>query len=156
MSNMLKTIIVFFTLSFTAKAQKASFQPLYTAINVTNIDSSIRWYTKVLNLTLRNRVDSETRGFKQAVLVDKGIMIELVELKKVVSVDSLLKTQPPGTRTLGFSKFGFIVPQIDALFERFSTMSLAFHGKMVVDPVNNKKTFIVADPDGNLIQFFQD
>ena len=142
-------------LYFSADCQNLKFQPFFTAITVKNIDSSINWYTKVLDLKIRNRVDNDTRGFKQAILINNNIMIELVELKKSISADSLLLTQSPGTQVLGIYKFGFTVPKIDSLFQHLTAMAITFHGKMVVDPVNNKKTFLVSDPDGNLIQFFE-
>jgi hypothetical protein len=149
--------ILFILLAFTlgARSQKLKLEPLFAAVVVKNIDSSMAWYSKVLGLELRNRVDNAGRGFKQAVLINKDIMIELVELTKFVSQDSLLRAQPVGTRILGYNKFGFAVKNIDALYQRFSAMQLKFYGTMVTDPVNKKKTFLLSDPDGNLVQFFE-
>lgn len=139
----------------TAKAQTA-FKPLFTAIMVENIDSSVSWYGKVLNLKQRNRVDNAARGFKQVIMQDKGIMIELVQLDKAVSGDSILSTYPRGSALMGFYKFGMMVSNIDAVFQQLHAMAVNVHGKMVSDPVSGKKTFIIADPDGNLIQFFEE
>jgi hypothetical protein len=82
-------------------------------------------------------------------------MVELVELKKSISMVTALENRPPGTKIRGYNKFGFSVPEIDGLFRHFSETGVAIFGKMVVDPVNNKKTFLITDPDGNLIQFFE-
>lgn len=52
-------------------------------------------------------------------------------------------------------KFGLGVKDIDAVFQRLKNQNIKFTGRMVTDPVNNKKTFLVNDPDDNLIQFFE-
>lgn len=156
MNKILFTLVSVVIFSCSSRSQKSEFKPLFTAITVANIDSSISWYSEVLNLKLRNRVDNETRGFKQANLIGDGILIELVELDKAASLDELLKGQPSGTQALGFYKFGLAVRDIDALFQRFSSMSVNFLGRMVKDPADNKKTFIITDPDGNLIQFIEE
>lgn len=52
-------------------------------------------------------------------------------------------------------KFGFVVNDIDDLYRKLRDQNIKFTGRMVTDPVNNKKTFLVNDPDDNLIQFFE-
>lgn len=148
-------LIIACCFQLTTQAQ-TKFQPLFTAITVENLDSSINWYGKVLNLKLRNRVDNAARGFKQAVLQDKGIMIELVQLDKAVSGDSVLSAYPKGSTLLGFYKFGLLVADIQGLFNQLHSMAVNMHGKLVADPVSGKRTFIIADPDGNLVQFFEE
>lgn len=137
------------------RAQEFTFQPSFAAITVANIDSSINWYAKMLNLQTRNRVDNAEKGFKQAILVNKETMIELVELEAGISLDSLLSIHPKGTYAHGYYKFGFTVSNIEAVHSKFALMKVNFIGRMVSDPVSNKKTFLVADPDGNLVQFFE-
>jgi len=136
-------------------AQTSKLQPFFTGLVVADVDSSIAWYSRVLGLKLRNRVDNEQRGFKQVVLINEEVMIELVELNKSISITSALENQSAGTKIHGFNKFGFSVPDIDSLFQQLAGQGVTFYGKMVVDPVNNKKTFLITDPDGNLIQFFE-
>lgn len=156
--NTLKLVILLAVIFYHRPAAQAQtkFQPLFTAIMVENLDSSINWYGKVLNLKLRNRVDNPARGFKQAVMMDKGIMIELVQLGKAVSGDSILSNYPKGSALLGFYKFGLLVANIDALFQQMHSIAVNMHGKLVTDPISGKKTFIIADPDGNLVQFFEE
>lgn len=156
----MRTLKLFFILAIALCAQHIAkaqtYKPLFTAIMVENIDSSVSWYGKVLNLKQRNRVDNAARGFKQVIMQDKGIMIELVQLDKAVSGDSILSTFPRGSALMGFYKFGMVVSNIDAVFQQLHAMAVNVHGKMVSDPVSGKKTFIIADPDGNLIQFFEE
>jgi catechol 2,3-dioxygenase-like lactoylglutathione lyase family enzyme len=138
-----------------ARGQTKPFVPYFTALTVKNIDSSIHWYSSALELRLRNRVDNAERGFKQAILVNDGIMIELVELAKGIAPDSVLARYSRGSNFQGFTKFGLAVPDIEKLFKQLSSAGIKLHGKMVTDPIDQKKTFLVKDPDGNLIQFFE-
>jgi catechol 2,3-dioxygenase-like lactoylglutathione lyase family enzyme len=147
--------ILFILFSFNLNAQKLKLQPSFTAITVANIDSSVKWYTETLKLTLRNRVDNAERGFKQAILINAETMIELVELNKGIPLDTILKNLPNGTQVNGFYKFGFTAENIDALFKELTVAKIKFYGKMVSDRISSKRTFIIEDPDKNLIQFFE-
>jgi hypothetical protein len=140
---------------FSAHSQITKLQPSFTAIIVANIDSSVTWYINTFNLTLRNRVDNSERGYKQAILISKLTMIELVELKKGIGRDSLLNKFPQGTQLHGLNKFGFTVPDIDALQKELTQKNVTFLGRMVTDQVSNKRTFLIVDPDKNMLQFFE-
>ena len=130
-------------------------KPFFSAVVVSNIDSSIAWYKKVLGLQLRNRTDAPERGFIQANLHNKEMLIELVQVDSSLVAGKILKDHPPKTRIRGFMKFGFIVKDIDGLYKQLEDQNIKFTGRMVTDPVNNKKTFLINDPDDNLIQFFE-
>lgn len=147
-------IAIALSLQLSAKAQ-TKFQPFLTAIMVENLDSSISWYSKVLNLKLNKRM-TKAPGIHQAILMDKGIIIELMQTDKAVSGDSILNTLPRGSALLGFYKFGLMVPNIDAVFQQMHSIAVNMQGKLVAHPVSGKKSFTIADPDGNLIEFFEE
>ena len=122
---------------------------------VSNIDSSIAWYKKVFGLQLRNRTDAPERGFIQANLHNKEMLIELIQVDSSLSLSRILEKHPQKTRVRGFMKFGFVVKDIEDLYRKLKDQNIKFTGRMVTDPVNNKRTFLVNDPDDNLIQFFE-
>lgn len=130
-------------------------KPFFSAVVVSNIDSSIAWYKKVFGLQLRNRTDAPERGFIQANLHSKEMLIELIQVDSSLSGSRILEKHPQKTRIRGFMKFGFVVNDIDDLYRKLRDQNIKFTGRMVTDPVNNKKTFLVNDPDDNLIQFFE-
>lgn len=140
---------------FSAAGQITKLQPSFTAIIVSDIDSSMNWYMNTFNLTLRNRFDNKEGGYKQAILISKQTMIELVELRTGIARDSLLNKFPRGTQFHGLNKFGFTVPDIDALHQELTQKKVNFLGRMVTDQVSNKRTFLIADPDKNMLQFFE-
>lgn len=138
-----------------ADSQITKLQPSFSAIIVANIDSSVNWYINTFNLTLRNRFDNSERGYKQAILISKQTMIELVELKTGITRDSLLNKFPQGTQLHGLNKFGFTVPDIDVLHKELTQKKVNFLGRMVTDQVSKKRTFLITDPDKNMLQFFE-
>ena len=146
-------IILFVVIGYNLPAQE--FKPYFSAIIVSNIDSSISWYKKVLGLELRNRTDAPERGFIQANLHNQDMLIELIQVDSSLSPGKILQGHTARTRIKGFMKFGLRVEDIDAVFQRLKDQNIKFTGRMVTDPVNNKKTFLVNDPDDNLVQFFE-
>ena len=151
---MKKLIFIFFVFA-DGVVHAQDIKPFFSAIVVSNIDSSIGWYKKVLQLELRNRTDAPERGFIQANLHNKEMLIELIQVDSSLAAAGILKDYPPRTRIRGFMKIGFSVKDIEALFALLKQQNIKFTGRMVTDPVNNKKTFLVNDPDDNLIQFFE-
>ena len=151
----MKTVLFIFFLVIAGIVRSQEFKPYFSAIVVRNIDSSIAWYKKVLGLQLRNRTDAPERGFIQANLHNEEMLIELIQVDSSLSKEKILKEQPSRTRIQGLMKFGFVVKDIDGLYKQLKDQNIKFTGRMVTDPVNNKKTFLINDPDDNLIQFFE-
>ena len=151
---MKKLIFILFVLvAGTVSAQ--DMKPYFSAIVVSNIDSSISWYKKILGLQLGNRTDAPERGFIQANLHNKEMLIELIQVDSSLSASKILENHPPRTRIRGFMKFGFYVKDIDSLYKQLKDENIKFTGRMVTDPISNKRTFLINDPDDNLIQFFE-
>lgn len=151
----MKRLIIILFVVFGNNLAAQEFKPYFSAIIVGNIDSSIGWYKKVLGLELRNRTDAPERGFIQANLHNQDMLIELLQVDSSFSHSKILQGHSARTSIKGFTKFGLRVKDIDAVFQRLRNQNIKFTGRMVTDPVNNKKTFLVNDPDDNLIQFFE-
>jgi len=149
------SLIIFQLLIVCSAGAQEKPGPFFSALTVSNIDTSISWYSRVLDLKLRNRTDNPERGFKQAVLIRKDIMIELVEVAKTVMHDSLLNSFLPGTRITGVNKIGFRVKNMDAYLDSLLARGYKIYGRVVADPIDKKRTFLIQDPDLNLVQFFE-
>lgn len=151
----MKIFFLSLLLAFSVAVYSQKIKPYFSAIFVSNIDSSIAWYNKTLGTSLRDLTDTPERGVIQANLFNKNMLIELIQLTPSIAVDSILKNYPPRTKIRGFVKAGFIVTDIDDLWNRLKKEKTKFEGRMVTDRISNKKTFLVKDPDDNLIQFFE-
>jgi extradiol dioxygenase family protein len=137
--------------------RQVEIKPFFCAIIVHNVDSSQLWYSRNLQLQIRNRVDVKGRGIRQVVLENnsKDLQIELIELKSVLSATEALKGTSPDTRLSGHFKVGFQVDDFDFWYQQLSQNKVQFKGDVIKDPVSNKRTMLTLDPDGNIIQFFE-
>ena len=151
----MKRLIIVLFIAFSGCSYSQDLKPYFSAVIVRNIDSSVTWYSKVLGLQLRNRTDAPERGFRQANLFKDDLLIELIQADSSLSANKIIEKHPPKTRIRGFAKFGLSVKNIDELFSKLKEQNIKFTGRMVTDPISNKKTFLINDPDDNLIQFFE-
>ena len=139
----------------TAQVVNQTVKPYFAALVVTNIDNSIDWYKDIFGLELRNRVDSPERGFRQANLYSEFMLIELVELKSMLTPEEVLKDKTKGTELTGYYKMGFIVDDLEEWHSHLEKKQVRFEGRVVTDSQTGEKTFLINDPDNNLIQFFE-
>lgn len=141
--------------SFGQDASSFAPKPYSYAIIVQNIDVSIGWYQSVFGLKLRNRNDSPERGSKIAVLQSGDALLELIEVNLSLSRDSILRGKPERTLIRGFSKIGFKVSNLDASLKALKDARVKFFGEVYTDSFSNKRSFLISDPDENLIQIFE-
>jgi catechol 2,3-dioxygenase-like lactoylglutathione lyase family enzyme len=132
-----------------------SQSPYFHALRVKDIDASITWYCEVLGLNQYNRVDSKERGFKQVNLQNEFMLIELVELVEMVTPDEALKAFAQKTKLAGIHKVRFLVDEIEVFHNKLEKLGVEFYGNIVKDVVSGNSTFLVKDPDGNILQFFE-
>jgi len=127
----------------------------FVSIIVADLDKSLDWYTKVLGFAVKNRIENEARGFKIANLRRTEYALELIELKKAVALNKALPNFNPKTRIQGFFKVGFQVSHFDQWLQHLRYHKVSFYGKVVTDPVTQRRMVIVTDPDNNRVQFFE-
>lgn len=131
-------------------------KPYFSAIIVSDLDSSIDWYAKNLGLEIVNKVEMADRGFKQANMKRGGIWIELIELDNARSQKELFADLPPKTKIEGYFKFGFTVASFDKWIQFLTASDAELYGSVLRDPNSEKRMIIVLDPDGNRIQIFEE
>ncbi|MEP1094122.1 MAG: VOC family protein [Cyclobacteriaceae bacterium] len=149
----------FLFLQFVVRSQSADLpdpKPYFSAIIVSDIDTSIEWYSENFGLEVVNKVENEVRGFKQANLKRGAMWIELIELDNASKQAELLKDLPPKTKIEGYFKFGFTVSEFDRWVNFLTDAEVDLYGSVVQDPNSGKRMIIVLDPDGNRIQLFEE
>ena len=148
-------LIGFFTPCFSQADTLPAPELCFTALIVRNIDSSIVWYSEKLGFAALNQATYHAGDFKLANLQRGGIQIELIEIKSTLFPDEVLNKDPYYTRIGGFFKVGFLVADFDQWVKFLQQTKTEFRGGVVSDPVSGRRTFLVKDPDGNQIQFFE-
>ena len=119
------------------------------------MDSSLNWYTNILQFEVVNQLDLKERGLRQANLSNGETWIELIELSSSIGKKELEESFSPNLRLQGFFKFGFIVEDFDQWKDHFLAYQLIEKSSIVKDPNTEKRMLIIKDPDGNRIQFFE-
>ncbi len=151
-------IFVLFSIQYT-HAQKDTLLPdpeaYFVSIIVNNIDTSLNWYVEKLGFQVLNKVEMKERGFQQANLKRGTVLIELLELSTSIESADIAAQYGHKAKVNGFFKFGFLVNRFDSWISYLQATNVKFHGKVVKDPISNKKMVLIKDPDGNRIQIFE-
>ena len=117
---------------------------LWTTINVENLDESINFYSDLAGLKVLKRFPAGP-GIEIA-FMGNGIENEtLVELMADSSVGAVSFSQ--------FISIGFAVDSVDAMLETLKNKNIPVYSGPVETP--GFKFFGVKDPDGFIVQFFQ-
>ncbi len=129
--------------------------PYFTAIIVSDLDSSILWYQTHLAFSVDNKVVMPERGFGQANLTNGKMKLELIQLNSALDPASAIPDYTSKTRLQGIFKFGFAVDDFEGWLAALKSSDVRFHGDVVTDPVSDVRMIIMLDPDGNRIQLFE-
>jgi len=130
------------------------YGPYFSAVIINNVDSSTAWYQSVFDLKIKNRINDTERGFRVTILESPMFLLELIENRSWPAQKKLLADKPEGTRIEGFFKIGFHVPDMNACLKHLAALKI-IPERIYTDPETKKRNFLVSDPDGNLLQFFE-
>lgn len=134
-------------------SSQARYEPYFAAVIVKNVDTSAKWYQSVFDLKVKNRINAEG-GFRIVIMESSSLLLELIENASWPDQKKLLANQPAGTRIQGFFKIGFRVPDMNTWLSHLATMKVV-PDRIYTDSDTKKRNFLINDPDGNLIQFFE-
>jgi predicted enzyme related to lactoylglutathione lyase len=129
------------------------YEPYFPAIVVNDLGVSVEWYKSLFGLKVKTESTDIPSGYKVAILESENMMIELMELRGSLPREQLLTGKPEGTQIQGLLKIGFKVPNIDSCLKRLSQLHIEVP-QVWEDKASKKRNFLIKDPDGNLIQFF--
>jgi len=129
------------------------YEPNFSAIIVKDIRVSSDWYKSVFGLKTKTESNDVQNGYQVAIMESEDFLLELMELRGSLTRDELLAGKPGGTQIQGHFKLGFKVENIDTCLKRLAELGIDVP-QVWKDKVSGKRNFIIKDPDGNLIQFF--
>ena len=129
-------------------------KPLHLGVSVTNLETSIEWYSKNLGFTLTKQVDL-AENLRIAILEYQGFGVELIELKdseKNALAGKEILTQHS---TQGIVHFAFEVANVDATASVLRETGVTFACEPTSLPELSVRYFHIYDCDGNLLEFGQ-
>ncbi len=134
---------------------RGHMQPYLVAMSVENLDSAYAWYRTRLGFQVQRAPYQPTQGIRIGFLVLNGFHLELIEAKGSQSRQSVLPDSSRDISLQGLMKLGFRVPDADALARALQQRGVALILPPTTDTVFHVRHFLVRDPDGNVLQFFQ-
>jgi catechol 2,3-dioxygenase-like lactoylglutathione lyase family enzyme len=130
------------------------FQPYFSAVVVKNLNESQKWYQSVLNLKIKTDMNDPSHSYHIVILESSNYMVEILELKGSMDRDEALKGKPKGTEVQGHFKIGFKIANVNDWVRHLKSLGIDVP-QIWTDQAIGKKNFLVKDPDGNLVQFFE-
>lgn len=147
--------IGFYTAGYCQNESENRLIPYFLAVVVDDAEKASRWYQSVLEIKVISVNENSLRGSKIIVLSSYDLLIELIEVSSKVQREEILFGKPEQTLIQGFVKIGFKVSDLDEYIRKLNDLKVTFFGDTYTDPVSGKRSFLIQDPDKNLIQFFE-
>ena len=124
-----------------------SLKPHHVAINVSDIDTAIKWYGDVLGFMVEKR--NFIKGFRgeNALLKHGDFRIELFQNEKIIPRPAE-QNPPPGTEMLGFRQMAFTVDDL-----RKFTETLERKGADITMRRPDGTVLFIRDNSGNVLEF---
>jgi predicted enzyme related to lactoylglutathione lyase len=149
--------LILFTVAlsvYSQQTQSFTYQPSFAAVIVKDINQAVNWYQAVFDLTVRERIGDEKTDYKVVILESKTFTLELLQLKGSIDTQELLKGKPDNTYAQGHFKIGFQVADMNGCLQQLEKLNVKVP-RVYTDNKTQKRNFLITDPDGNLIQFFE-
>lgn len=154
--NQVITLICLLAASITSSyAQAPDYTPFFSAIVVSDVEQSSVWYKNVFGLNVKEKMNDPNNAYKIVIMesANRSMQLELLELKGSLSRKPLTDGKPAGTQIQGHFKIGYKVVDIDQWLKHLSQLKIDV-SQVWTNESTKKRNFIISDPDGNLIQFF--
>lgn len=156
----MKKIALYLTMIFfsiTAQAEEAAIvldkditDRSFIALNVGDIKAETAWFQKVFQVKILKEVTiPDGKGFVVLMGSDK-LAIELLQL-----TGSAVPTATSPVRIRGHVKNGIFVQNLEERFTQLKNAGIYMHGRLYTDEPMGMKGFLIKDPEGNILQFFE-
>ena len=129
-------------------------KPLHLGISVTNLETSIEWYSQYLGLTLSKQINLQ-ENLRIAILEYQGFGVELIELKESEKNALAGKEILTQHSTQGIVHFAFEVANVDTTASVLRETGVTFACEPTSLPELGVRYFHIYDCDGNLLEFGQ-
>jgi catechol 2,3-dioxygenase-like lactoylglutathione lyase family enzyme len=135
-----------------AQVDATSMRPSLVALQVEDLDASVRWYTTYLGFQQKDRREFPDRNLKLAVLGLRDFDLELVESAQTLRKSDALAGK--ATDITGFAKVTFTVTDVAKLFQQLTDKGADFAIKLRDSNTRpGEQSFVVLDNERNWLQF---
>ena len=130
-------------------------KPYRIGIVVENLEKSSNWYSNIFEAEVYKEVSyPEFDSLTIHLLKNEYFEFELVERKSSISIHDVISNYNVKEKPLlGIYKVSFQVDDIQKIYNRIKKEKIEFHMDLSTDEEFKMKSFIIKDPDNNLLQF---
>ena len=130
--------------------------PYRAALSVSNVNKISKWYQDVLGFKFTRRMDFDDYGVHIEFLETNGFGIELIEKQGSKSKQERMPDLKDTSLLQGLTKVGFLVENIEDVSASLKEKEVKIVFDVTDDPEEDMRWMIIEDPDGNIIQFFEE
>jgi len=130
------------------------YKPSFSAVVVKDVITASAWYCSVFDMKVKEEMKDGAGAYSIHILESPDFLMELLQLRGSVDKQSALAGKPNGTEIQGHFKIGFKVTDVDACLKKLASLNIDVP-QVWTDQKTKKRNFLIKDPDGNLIQFFE-
>jgi len=125
------------------------------ALSVSSADSTARWYEDMFGLKLLKEIKPADGSAHIRIEGSEFLLVEIIQMKesKAISECQLQKDQSHLLR--GFFKDGLFVRDVQKAVDYFKAKGVAIKHGIFRDKETATMSFLLEDPNGNLLQFIQ-
>lgn len=126
----------------------------FIAISVADVAMMSTWYQEKLGLAVVGSGETPDKIVKFVLLQGAGLVVELIQHGQAQPRSKAAPALTESYQIHGIFKAGLIVAELDHLYEGLKKKGVTIaHDIMPAQDVP-MRSFIVEDPEGNLVQFF--
>ena len=151
-------LIIIALLALQAKSFAQSthmLQPFFIGMVVENVDSTSAWYVDHLGFEVYRSDEVPEYGVKAKFLKIPGFQIEMFQHKDAFEANDFIPESKNPVLKRGYTKFGFLVNNIDELYDNFESKEYPIYLDLMEDEKFGYRFFMVKDYSGNTIQIFE-
>jgi len=130
--------------------------PYHVALSVSNVNKISKWYQDVLGFQFTRRMDFDEYGVHIEFLNSNDFRLELIEKQGSKSKKERMPDLEDKSLLQGLMKIGFLVENINDISTSLREKGVKVVYDVTDDPEENIRWMIIEDPDGNIIQFFEE
>lgn len=127
----------------------------FFALNVSNADSTARWYEEMFGIRLLKEIKPADGSAHIRIEGNEFLMVEILQLKDSRSMIDCNLKKDEAHRLGGYFKVGVFVRDAQKAQDYFKSKGVAIRHPVFSDKETATKSFILEDPNGNMLQFLE-
>jgi hypothetical protein len=128
----------------------------FIALNVTDADSTAGWYEEMFGLKLLKEIKTADASAHIRIEGNELLMVEIIQMKRSKAISDCQLQQDQSHLLKGFFKTGVFVRDVQKAEDYFKSKGVTIRHSVFSDKETATRSFILEDPNGNLLQFIQE